>query len=225
MRSGIRLGALAVLVSVFLVWRGGVASASGAPSGPVLAWGNNWTGGLGNGSTTSSPTPVQVAGISTATRVAAGDFHNLALPVQRRGSHVRRSTKAASWASVAARSDDRNPGFRASGLYEQFCLCPATPTSAISIPTARLAKRKRVQRSFDPPHAISDESPQQEDCHGDRIDSTRRTADRADCRAIPPRVRTWLARAGTALAIGDGSSRSGSRPTTRASSPWPLLGG
>jgi alpha-tubulin suppressor-like RCC1 family protein len=47
--------------------------------GTVWAWGDNFTGQLGNGSTTDSSTPVQVSALSGVTGIAAGDYHSLAL--------------------------------------------------------------------------------------------------------------------------------------------------
>ena len=46
--------------------------------GTVWAWGDNSDGQLGNGTTTSSQTPVQVSDIESATAVAAGDDHSVA---------------------------------------------------------------------------------------------------------------------------------------------------
>jgi alpha-tubulin suppressor-like RCC1 family protein len=71
---------LAVLAdAALLVIAGGVASTSGAVhSGPVFAWGDNPFGELGNGTTATSATPVQVSGISNATQVAAGGIHSVA---------------------------------------------------------------------------------------------------------------------------------------------------
>ena len=48
-------------------------------TGHVGCWGNNGFGGLGNGTTTSSDTPVEVSGITDATQVAAGWYHTCAL--------------------------------------------------------------------------------------------------------------------------------------------------
>ena len=48
--------------------------------GTVRAWGYNGLGCLGNGTTTSSTTPVTVIGLGgTVTAIAAGQFYNLAL--------------------------------------------------------------------------------------------------------------------------------------------------
>jgi alpha-tubulin suppressor-like RCC1 family protein len=48
-------------------------------NGTVDAWGYNFFGELGNGSTTATSTPVPVSGITTATQVAGGGFYSLAL--------------------------------------------------------------------------------------------------------------------------------------------------
>jgi len=48
-------------------------------NGTVWAWGDNWNGQLGNGTTTNSFTPVQVSKLFGVTAIAAGDSHNLAL--------------------------------------------------------------------------------------------------------------------------------------------------
>ncbi|WP_033667734.1 RCC1 domain-containing protein, partial [Salinispora fenicalii] len=50
-----------------------------AASNTILAWGSNFFGELGNGTTTNSSTPVAVSLPADATAVAAGDAHSVAL--------------------------------------------------------------------------------------------------------------------------------------------------
>jgi len=47
-------------------------------AGTIMAWGENFEGELGNGTTTSSDVPVKVSGISEASAVSAGDEFSLA---------------------------------------------------------------------------------------------------------------------------------------------------
>jgi alpha-tubulin suppressor-like RCC1 family protein len=47
--------------------------------GTVWAWGLNWFGEVGDGTTTTRATPVQVTGLAGVTQVAAGGLHSLAL--------------------------------------------------------------------------------------------------------------------------------------------------
>ena len=47
--------------------------------GEVWAWGDNQSGGLGDGTTTSSNTPVQVSDLSDVQAIAAGCSYSLAL--------------------------------------------------------------------------------------------------------------------------------------------------
>ncbi|HEX6873138.1 MAG TPA: cell wall anchor protein, partial [Micromonosporaceae bacterium] len=47
--------------------------------GTVWAWGNNYQGMLGDGTTTNRSYPVQVVGLSGVTQIAAGGMHSLAL--------------------------------------------------------------------------------------------------------------------------------------------------
>lgn len=50
-----------------------------ARDGTVWTWGSNRSGQLGNGTTTYSPTPIQVSSLSNIITVGAGDSHNIAL--------------------------------------------------------------------------------------------------------------------------------------------------
>ena len=47
-------------------------------SGVLSCWGNNTAGQLGNGTTTISPTPVDVLDIEKVTSIAAGSVHTCA---------------------------------------------------------------------------------------------------------------------------------------------------
>ncbi len=55
------------------------SSCAVSATGTVACWGQNYNGQLGNGSTTSSPVPVDVAGITTAVSVSIKDSHACAL--------------------------------------------------------------------------------------------------------------------------------------------------
>jgi alpha-tubulin suppressor-like RCC1 family protein len=58
---------------------GGYHSCALLAGGTIKCWGYNASGQLGDGTTTTSTTPVTVTGISTATAIAAGDQHTCAL--------------------------------------------------------------------------------------------------------------------------------------------------
>jgi alpha-tubulin suppressor-like RCC1 family protein len=58
---------------------GGAHTCAQLDPGTVRCWGSNSNGQLGDGTTTSSPSPVTVTGISTATSVAAGATHTCAV--------------------------------------------------------------------------------------------------------------------------------------------------
>ncbi len=69
------------LTGVIQVAAGGLHSLALRSDGTVWAWGNNWFGQLGNGTTCfcSVGTPVQVMGLTGVIQVAAGGVHSLAL--------------------------------------------------------------------------------------------------------------------------------------------------
>jgi alpha-tubulin suppressor-like RCC1 family protein len=67
------------LTDVVAVAGGRTHSLALRSDGTVWAWGGNADGQLGNGSTVSSPTPVQVQGLSNVVAVAAGNANSQAL--------------------------------------------------------------------------------------------------------------------------------------------------
>src|SRR4029453_16161935 len=71
-------GAGLVLVTAWIC-SGFVEPAAAQNPGTVKAWGDNTWGQLGNGTTTSSGTPVTVTGLTSAIGVAAGAAHSMAL--------------------------------------------------------------------------------------------------------------------------------------------------
>jgi alpha-tubulin suppressor-like RCC1 family protein len=79
------VGGSGVLSGVVAIAAGAQDSLALLSNGTVVAWGANEYGQLGNGATTTSPTPVQVEGVggtgvlSGAIAIAAGGYHSLAL--------------------------------------------------------------------------------------------------------------------------------------------------
>jgi alpha-tubulin suppressor-like RCC1 family protein len=67
------------LTGVVQVAAGASDSLALRSDGTVWAWGYNFHGQLGDGSTTDRTTPVQVAGLTEVTQIAAGDYHSLAV--------------------------------------------------------------------------------------------------------------------------------------------------
>ncbi len=72
-------GVIAVVASGGDFSSDGVHGLAVKSDGTVCAWGSNWAGQLGIGTTTSSYTPVQVSSLSGVIAVAAGSEHSLAL--------------------------------------------------------------------------------------------------------------------------------------------------
>lgn len=74
---------VAGLSGVSAIAAGGVHSVALLSNGSVQAWGNNYYGELGNGTTSPplvpTPTPVQVFGLSNVKAIAAGIYHTVAL--------------------------------------------------------------------------------------------------------------------------------------------------
>jgi alpha-tubulin suppressor-like RCC1 family protein len=67
------------LSPVAQVAAGGLHSLVLRSDGTVWAWGNNWLGQLGDGTSTASSTPVQVPGLTGVIQVSANALHSLAL--------------------------------------------------------------------------------------------------------------------------------------------------
>ena len=67
------------IVATGAVAAGGSHSLALTPERNLWAWGANWSGQLGLGSTTDTPLPTQVGGVSDLVAVAGGDSHTVAL--------------------------------------------------------------------------------------------------------------------------------------------------
>ena len=64
---------------------GGLHSIALVSYGPVLAWGSNTDGQLGDGTTTGRATPTQVPSLSNVTYIAAGAYHSLSTTLEELG--------------------------------------------------------------------------------------------------------------------------------------------
>jgi alpha-tubulin suppressor-like RCC1 family protein len=96
--------------------------------GTVWAWGNNYYGDLGNGTTAASSVPVQVTGLSQVTSIAAGT--NSALAIRTRGI----TTLKTVWAWGANDSGQLGDGTLTSHLTpEQVTGITAPSVTGISV--------------------------------------------------------------------------------------------
>src|SRR5947209_2193605 len=78
-RAFIPVARLGWLLAVTAVAAGADHTLARRADGTVWAWGFNIDGELGDGSTTSSATPVQVSGLTDVSLVAGGWQHSLAV--------------------------------------------------------------------------------------------------------------------------------------------------
>lgn len=72
------LNGVGLLSGASSISAGSYHSLASTPSG-VVAWGNNFKGQLGDGTTTDSSSPVEVSGLGVATSISAGSLHSLAM--------------------------------------------------------------------------------------------------------------------------------------------------
>ena len=70
--------AVSLLEHVTTIAAGGESGLALGSDGSVMAWGRNWSGQLGDGSTESSDVPALVSGLSQVTTIAAGSRFDLA---------------------------------------------------------------------------------------------------------------------------------------------------
>ena len=75
---GLALRALTLLLAMTALWTTSAATVI-AQAGTVRAWGGNWLGQLGDGTTITRTTPVQVGGLTGGLAVAAGSQHSVVL--------------------------------------------------------------------------------------------------------------------------------------------------
>jgi len=80
--SGVPVSVSGLSSAVVSIGGGETHSCAATSDGAALCWGENWDGQLGNGSTTSSLTPVPVSALQTGvTAIADGSYHACALTV------------------------------------------------------------------------------------------------------------------------------------------------
>ncbi|GIV95656.1 MAG: hypothetical protein KatS3mg057_0313 [Herpetosiphonaceae bacterium] len=80
--SPVVVGGTSPLTDIVALSAGGVHSCALLADGTARCWGNNWYGQLGDGTTTSSPSPVVVGGATPLTDIvalSAGWYHSCAL--------------------------------------------------------------------------------------------------------------------------------------------------
>ena len=71
----------ALLLGLLLIVSAGLAAplAHAAAPGTVWVWGSNFSGQLGDGTTTQQKTPIELSGLTNVVEIAAGAEHSLAL--------------------------------------------------------------------------------------------------------------------------------------------------
>ncbi len=77
--GGLSEGVTSTIAGVVSISGGAWHTCAVIVGGSVRCWGSNSNGQLGNGTTTDSPTPVAVSGITNAIAVSAGDSHTCAI--------------------------------------------------------------------------------------------------------------------------------------------------
>ncbi|MCX6380540.1 MAG: RCC1 domain-containing protein [Armatimonadetes bacterium] len=77
--SGYRILRSLLLCLMLISLLAGTRSTALAQGGKAYAWGGNYQGQLGDGTTTNRNKPVQVSGLTGVTQVAGGGFHSLSV--------------------------------------------------------------------------------------------------------------------------------------------------
>jgi len=75
----VAFASVSALPPVLLIAGGGHHSLALLKDGTVRAWGLNYSGQLGDGTTTHRSTPVSIPGLTGVTAIASGALHSLAL--------------------------------------------------------------------------------------------------------------------------------------------------